>query len=685
MTNKKTTSLLFSVLFTLTFAIFVPLHAEETVLPAKQKALPEEKQAQEETGEMPQVEMQKMVVTGSREAVDSPDKLPVPVQIITSEDIENIGAVHFDEVVDLLQGVELVTSPDLNISPGFKTLRMRGMDLEHVVILVDGRRLPGAVPTTAGYSYTDISTINVDMIERIEVLRDGASAQYGSDAVAGVINIITKKYVQGFSGNTQYGQSKEGDGIDRHFDASAGFPLGRFHLSVGGFYNHVDHYDRLVSTENPYRWDSPDYEQKGGTGKVVFDISDQQFLALDLRYVEGDSELRKSEVAYRLNDKKELDAGLAWEGEFGPWKFYAGSFYATQDINRRQSENPDYKSDMDWDIWQHDANAFWDVLPWLSLFTGASWREENIDSGQRDFNETRGLGAVFAEAILRPFDGLKVQVSGRYEDYSDFGSNFAPKLATRYEIVPSLAVRASISKSYQVPTMFQMHDEYLGAMGWADIYGNPDLDPANGMNITGGVVWDISKKHQTTLTLDLYHNQIEDRIDTYYTGDFAIRDGETYTEVTYENYEGTTTFKGAEVNFSTDLAYGFGIDIMGNYLVAEGPLEPDGPEDEDLRNRPRSYLHVNLRYGYGDRFWGNVRYKYRGKYVTTFEKIPGFDTVDAQLNYAITDHVIIYAGGRNLFDEDPPADPERYETGHMQGMIDSTIGAFYYGGLRLKF
>jgi len=674
MSRIKILLLLFFLIAALTFTTFQSIHAEERGTPEGEH---------EETRKTPEIEIPKMVVTGSREAVDTPEKLPVPVQIITKQEIEDIGAVNLEQVLELVQGVELVTSPDLNISPGFKTFRMRGMDIEHCLVLVDGRRLPGASPTTAGYSYTDISTINVDMIERIEVLRDGASAQYGSDAVAGVINIITKKYVRGFSANTQYGQSKEGDGTDRHLDASGGFPLGPLHVSLGTFVNDVDHYDRLKSTDNPYRWDSPDYDQTGGTAKLVYDISDQQFLALDLRYIESDSEFQKDRMASRLTDKTQLDSGLSWEGGFDRWTFYLGSYYAYQDTERRQTEDPDYKSDMDWENLQHDANVLWEATSWLSLFTGVSWREEEIDSKQRYFDETRRLKAVFAETIVRPFDGFKVQLSGRFEDYSDFGENFTPKLAVRYEILPSLAVRASISESYQVPTLFQMHDEFLGAMGWNDIHGNPDLDPAEGLNITAGAVWKISEKRETSLTVDLFQNKIEDRIDSYFTdmGDPAAgRNAQT----TYVNYKGTSTFKGAEANFSTGLPYGFGIDIMGSVLFAEGPLEPDGPDDKDLRNRPRSNLHANLRYKYRDWFWGNFRYNYRGKYVTRYEKVPGYDTVNAQLNFAITDNIIFYVGGRNLFDEKPPVDPELYETGHMQGMIDSNIGAFYYTGLRLR-
>jgi len=675
MAKIKILSLLFFLIAALTLTTFRSVHAEERGSPEGEH---------EETRKTPEIEIPKMVVTGSREAVDAPDKLPVPVQIITKKEIEDVGAVNLGQVLELVQGVELVTSPDLNISPGFKTFRMRGMDIAHCLVLVDGRRLPGAAPTTAGYSYTDISAINVDMIERIEVLRDGASAQYGSDAVAGVINIITKKYVRGFSANTQYGASARSDGVERHADASGGFPVGPLYLSLGAFINDVDHYDRLESADNPYRWDSPDYDQTGGTAKLVYDISDQQFLVLDLRYIESDSEFQKDRMAGRLTDKTQLDSALSWEGGFDRWTFYLGSYYATQDTKRRQTEDPDYKSDMDWENLQHDANVLWEATSWLSLFTGVSWREEEIDSGQRYFDESRRLKAVFAEAILRPFDGFKVQLSGRFEDYSDFGENFAPKLAARYEILPSLAVRASVSKSYQVPTLFQMHDEFLGAMGWNDIHGNPDLDPAEGLNITAGAVWKISEERETSLTVDLFQNKIEDRIDSYFTdiGDPAAGQN---AQTTYVNYKGTSTFKGAEANFSTGLPYGFGIDIMGSVLFAEGPLEPDGPDDKDLRNRPRSNAHVNLRYKHRDWFWGNFRYNYRGKYVTRYEKVSGYDTVNAQLNFAITDNIIFYVGGRNLFDEKPPVDPELYETGHMQGMIDSNIGAFYYTGLRLRF
>lgn len=644
-----------------------------TILISSSPTWAQEKEVSD-TEQLEAVELPKMVVTGSREATDDPDKLPVPVQIITKEEIEDIGAITLGQVLEVTQGVDLVTSPDLNISPGFQTLRMRGMDINHTLILVDGKRLSGSYPTNQGYSFPDISTINIDMIERIEILRDGASAQYGSDAVAGVINIVTKRYVKKFSVNSQYGDSSEGDGDERHVDASGGFPLGeRLYCNIGAFRKERDHFDRTLSK----RWDSPDFEQKGGNGSISLDLTDHQILDLDFRYAQTNSDFQKDEIAHRITDKKTLHSGLLWKGEFERLRFELGADHTNQDTERRHSEDPTYNGDIGWDVTESHGNVSWDVTHYLSFFTGASWNKEDVDSPQRNFVESRRVKAVFGEIGLKPINKLKFQLSGRFEDYSDFGDNFAPKLAARYEIIHPLSVRASVSESYQVPTLFQLHDRFIGAMGWNDIYGNPNLVPSKGMNTTCGLVWKISEEYKARISVDLFYNRIEDMIETVVTKKKTATEN---AETTYKNIEGTSKFKGIEVSLSTDIPYGFGIDIGGDYLDAK---DPDG---HDLKNRPRSGLVATLRYKYRDRFWGNLRYNYRGKYISDLnEKIEYFDIINAQINYKIADKVTIFLGGRNLLDEEPPLNPELYETGHIQGAIDSWEGAFYYTGLRWRF
>ncbi len=620
------------------------------------------------------VALSEMVVVGSREAVDDPDKLPVPVQVVTQKEIQNIGAISLGQILEVTLGVDLVSSPDLNTSPGFQTARMRGMDINQVLVLVDGKRLPGSRPTNQGYSFSNIGAISVPMIERIEVLRDGASAQYGSDALAGVINIVTKKNLWGAAVNGQYGISSRGDGQEQNIDASGGFPVGRFHFDMGAFYNKRDHYDRTTSE----RWDSPDVEQTGAFGGVSFDITNQQALDLDVRYSQTNSSFRKEEFASRNMEKEDLHASLLWKGESARWKYQLGSSYTTEDEDHFHTEEPDYYGDLEWDVFEYyNGNVTWNVKPWLSLFFGSSWMEEKIDSQERDFSNTRSVNAVFAEAGITPLRGLRLQLSGRFEHYSDFGDNFAPKFAARYEIFPDLSIRASIADSFQVPTLFQLHDAFSGAMGWLDLYGNPDLSPSDGLSTNVGLVCKIARKYQTRLALDFFYNRVDNLIET------VMIEEATPTEkavATYENLPGTSEFKGVEVDFSTDLLYGFGLDVIANYLDAK---DPDG---SDLKNRPRSGLLAVLRYNWRDRVWANFRYSYRGKYISDLnERVEPFDIISAQANYAITENIIIFLGARNILDEFPPVDLERYETGHMQGMIDSGLGAFYYAGLRLKF
>lgn len=679
-------SLLFFLITAFIFSTFQTIHAKEKKTPDKKYG---------ETGETPEIELPKMVVTGSREEVDTPENLPVPVQIITQEQIKEIGAIKFDQIIEITQGVELVNSPDMNISPGLKTLRMRGMDFNHVLILVNGKRLPGSRPGTKGYSYIDIGNINIDMIERIEVLRDGASAQYGSDAVAGVINIITKKYITKFSVNTQYGISSQDDAEEKHIDASGGFPLGkRLHLNLSAFGTEQDHYDRTPSD----RWGSADYKQGGGNIGVVFDVTDFQMISLDGRFAETDSEFLKEGAGdgevYRNNNKQNLSGDIDWEGEFENIKFDLCAGYSNSEMEYRHTEDPDYRGDMDWDVAQYNGSLTWDPTGWLTFFTGASWNKENIDSPQRNFIKNRTVKAIFTEIDLKPFYSFKLQLSGRFEHYSDFGDNFSPKLACRYEIISPLAIRASVSKSYVAPTLFQMHDNFPDAMGWNDIYGNPDLDASEGLNTTFGVVWKVFKKFKTSISLDYFYNQIEDMIVVESLKNYKTTLPESTPEMdergipatvntvsSYKNLDGTTKYRGLELGFASDLLWGFAMDVNANYLDTE---DPDG---YDLTNRPRSGMTAILRYNHEDRFWGNLRYNYRGKYISDglFEEVSCFDTINAQVNCAVTKNIVIYLGGRNLLDEKPPLDLEKYEMGHRESMIDSSVGAYWYGGAKISF
>ncbi|MES2351058.1 MAG: TonB-dependent receptor plug domain-containing protein [Pseudomonadota bacterium] len=142
--------------------------------------------------------MQKVLITGSRIA-SPPAESPSPLQILSSADIAAPGASNLQ---DLLQknptmGTPTVSRTNSNFltsSGGVSTINLRNLGDSRTLVLVNGRRFVSGMP---GESAVDLNTIPTDFIERVELLTGGASATYGSDAVAGVVNIILKKNFNG--------------------------------------------------------------------------------------------------------------------------------------------------------------------------------------------------------------------------------------------------------------------------------------------------------------------------------------------------------------------------------------------------------------------------------------------------------------------------------------------------------
>ena len=175
-----------------------------------------------------------ITVTGSRASNRSAAETAVPVDIIDLEMIEATGATETGRLLQKL--APSFNFPQSFVSDGTDLIwpaSLRGMGPDQVLVLVNGKRRHQQALVNVqqsigrGSAGTDINTIPVSAIERIEVLRDGASAQYGSDAIAGVINIILKRQSQGGSVVAEYGRTYEGDGKTWKVAANAGFRLGR--------------------------------------------------------------------------------------------------------------------------------------------------------------------------------------------------------------------------------------------------------------------------------------------------------------------------------------------------------------------------------------------------------------------------------------------------------------------------
>jgi iron complex outermembrane receptor protein len=194
-------------------------------------------------------ELEEVVVTGSRIRIAADSETTQPVAVISRQDIEQQG---FQSVADILQNTTVAGTPPLSRSSplsageaaGGSFISLRNLGAARTLILMNGKRLP---VTTSGLA--DVSLIPSIAVERVEVLKDGASSIYGSDAIAGVVNIITRSNFDGMNVGAYFGQYEDGDGETTRAEFIAGYRAEKGSIAVAAEWASED---EVWSRDRPY-------------------------------------------------------------------------------------------------------------------------------------------------------------------------------------------------------------------------------------------------------------------------------------------------------------------------------------------------------------------------------------------------------------------------------------------------
>ncbi|MFC5511596.1 TonB-dependent receptor [Massilia jejuensis] len=238
-------------------------------------ALPQAALAQSTDGAAPA--MARVLVTGSSiKRIDGETALPV--QILKREDIERSGASSTEELVKQLSSLSSAGSATTVANASgygggsIATVSLRGLGGARTLVLVNGRRVSvyGGGSAGAAGSSVDVNSIPLSAIERVEVLKDGASAVYGSDAIAGVVNFILRKDFTGIEATATYGQTSDGLGHDRKASVFGGF--GRFaedgwNLTASASFQKTD---RILGSERAFARRLNVAEQNDYTSSIAF-------------------------------------------------------------------------------------------------------------------------------------------------------------------------------------------------------------------------------------------------------------------------------------------------------------------------------------------------------------------------------------------------------------------------------
>jgi iron complex outermembrane recepter protein len=469
-----------------------------------------------------------VIVTGTRESNIKARDSVAPIDVLPASALQATGATNLRDALDLIL-------PSLNHAAFAgdygaltDTVQLRGLSPDHVLILINGKRRHTTANIYAdggplqGSAPVDLDLIPLSAIDHIEVLRDGAAAQYGSDAIAGVINIILKSANHGGEATANTGNYYDGGGFTAGGGGDIGTALGEdgfLHLSSD--YNHQNHSvrsgaDTRTGVVDNDIYGDPEIERESlGYNAAKPLAGDAAEIYSFGTYAHRDAQSYEN---YRLPtilpqlypggfsplasiDENDYAATLGVRGkDLLGWHWDLASTYGGDNDGLRviNTGNPTlYKDTGGTPTSFHIAN--FQITQWtntldltrpldvglsapLNVAFGGEWRRETykVRPGDPDSYEDggaqseQGLSPVNAGSHSRSntagyvdlatnlLPHWQIDIAARHEHYTDFGDTTSGKLSTRYDFTPRFALRGTVSNGFRAPSLAQ---EYYAALG----------------------------------------------------------------------------------------------------------------------------------------------------------------------------------------------------------------------------
>jgi outer membrane receptor for ferrienterochelin and colicins len=437
------------------------------------------------------IDLNEVVVTGTK-SEKTLKNVPVITQVISARRMLELGITN---VPDALQTMV----PGLNVSQ-FGTrasVTLQGMDAKYVLFLIDGERIAGEVNGDIDYSM-----LNFENIDRIEIIKGASSSLYGSNAIGGVINIITKIINEPFEAKFYSRYSKYNE---LYSGASIGLKKGIIGSRTSFNYSHTDGYDNTPEssrdwTQNPYS--SFSINQK-------FEITPSSRLSLVpyftyYQFERGNVSARPAHDLYT-----DLNAGLKGQYYFGKQSVdfsYYRDRYNTFNVLELLNNKRDTAS---YDIIQTvRIQGNFHLYDKNSITAGLEYNYENlfstrIDKGLKDAGEA----VFYVQEDIRLGERWNIVAGIRASRHSNYGLNAAPKISVMFK-QGIINFRASAGTGFRSPDLKELYMNFDHFGEWY-IIGNPLLKPESSRYISGSV--EFSKPWNNS-SVTVYRNEISNMI-----------------------------------------------------------------------------------------------------------------------------------------------------------------------------
>ncbi len=592
-----------------------------------------------------------LLVTASLQPISIND-VASSVTVITREEIELKQVKYLSELLRDVPGFSVSQAG----GPGSQTqVRVRGAEANQLLVLVDGIRAND--PAASGeFQYQFALTSN---IERIEIIRGPQSATWGSDAMAGVINIIRKKdnASQYISGTLETGSfNTVNAGVD------GGYSGDRFHI-----YGGLSYLDSSGSNISRSGDENDGTENTTANIALEFEASDAFSMRFSGQVVDVSSEFDDIDFfvtglpvdADRMTESRQtfLNSELHYKPQQNPW---SGSI----SVNWMESDNNNF-SDA---LWTSSTNAETLEFRLRGGFTfGAGETPNNrisfaLEREDIDFHQ-RGEASVFGdpnqdqsyavnsyalEYVGKPISGFTWTMSSRLDDYNAFDDTTTWQLAASYQLFSALRIRGSVGTGSKAPTFTERFGFF------ADFFiGNPNLKPESSQ------AWEIgldTRWHDDQFQIQLvyFDQDLQDEIDGF------VFDPDSFL-FTAQNKDSDSRRKGVEALFDARLSQAVTLSASYTYTDAS-EIDAAGLAVSEVR-RPEHVASISASYYYADdRGNLNLSLNHSGKQQDVFFSptsftldrvdIDAFTVLDLAASWKLTQSLELTGRISNLFDEE---------------------------------
>jgi vitamin B12 transporter len=593
-----------------------------------------------------------VIVTASRVPLTARE-VGSAVTVVTAEDIRREQIIFTKDVLQDLPGIQISSD-----RPGDATsVSIRGSDNDQVLYLIDGIELGDPSNISTQFQTDHLTTRD---IARIEVLRGNQSSLYGSDAIGGVVNVITQR--ADADGVTVNAEGEAGSHDTLNGGASL---LGRsgaldFRLTASG-YRHKG--PSLADTPAGDAAEDDEYWRYGFSGRVGLAASANVDLQLIGFWQDSHSDLDDT-TADNADTARVKEWALAGQGSY---RSDDGAFRATATASRYKAQRRYFGTFNlpEGDLYEGtkdslSLNASYDKGGVVGLAAGTNYEEEYTDqvtnfSGV--FDARIKTKSAYAEVALRPVSGLTLTGAARVDDNSRFGTFDTYRVTGAYVVEDAVGggdvkLRASYGSGAKAPGLYQLFDPN---------FGNPGLKVETSEG--GDVGIDLGFGERFTAQFSYFFTRTRNEI----MFDCTLAAQGCYTQF------GKTRKSGVEIAVDVRPTDWLSIRQSYTYLEAENdPAENDVWLD---LGRPKHSGSTSVTFTPVERLSLTARARYRDRNAASFGGITeGYEVVDLLGSYGITDNVEVYGRVVNLFDKD-----------YQMSFGKNALGQSFYGGVRLSF